>query len=199
MSPLRLDLEEARLKSWGVKLVFLGWGAAEEREPLTQSGRGKWCACEESHTCPISLRNSNKQLITQYFLKYSETYRDLHVNFENLQPLSLPFQNWKIFLAWRFQSFTSQKAGDILHHCHLFLTFLSCTFKWPEGLVEMQIPVQSVREGASDSPFLTSSQPRPRALITAHRTLVGACRLLRVHHRETDVSKFFLSTELFSP
>ena len=32
--------------------------------------------------------------------------------------------------------------------------------------MEMQIPVQSVQEGASDSPFLTSSQPRLRALIT---------------------------------
>ena len=31
------------------------------------------------------------------------------------------------------------------------------------------------------------------------RTLVGACRLPRVHQRETNVSKFFLSTELFSP
>lgn len=45
--------------------------------------------------------------------------------------------------------------------------------------MEMQIPVRFGTEGASDSPFLTSSQPRPRALITAHRTLVGACRLLR--------------------
>ena len=41
MSPLRLNLEEARLRSGGVKLVFLGWGAAEERGPLAQSGRGK--------------------------------------------------------------------------------------------------------------------------------------------------------------
>lgn len=31
------------------------------------------------------------------------------------------------------------------------------------------------------------------------RTLVGACHPPRVHQRETNVSKFFLSTELFSP
>ena len=48
----------------------------------------------------------------------------------------------------------------------LFLTFLLCAFKSPEDLVEMQIPIQSVREGAWDSSFLISSQSRPWLLIT---------------------------------
>ena len=204
MSPLRLDLKEARLRSGRVKLVFLGWGAAEERGPLAQSGRGKWCACEESHTCPISLRNSNMQLITQCFLKYSETYRDLHINVENLQPFSVPFPNWKFW-------------GLEFSKCHLSESrWCSSSLSFISYISIMCVRVTWGPCGNADSNslgtgrglgFSVSNKLPAQAVGANHilgmdrhtRALVSARHLHRVHQREANVSKFFLSTELFSP